>query len=888
MSVLPDLTEEEAALFAILTDDTGIELAEFEFADPLHPSGCYRVRDYQWELYDDRSQFQATRGGRNLGKSMGIQARCAVHPFANPGSDLLLTAPQLNHLRPLTQHVEERLKESWLVRQMLPINQKSDGFHRAPHWECHFVNGAKLISRLPGPGPQYVGVKGQHAKKIEVDEIQDYPDDAMKQLRECLNTEDGAQFRVHGVPTGVRGFFYDVTEGSGSQWSVHQPMAMMRENWNDIERRDKINFYKGRTTQAYKCNLYGDHGEAATALFVLARLIKCIDLEFESEYNTDVYTKVELRFDELDGSSAVDELAARLNGLHKSSWTHAKKGYQSFHGGMDVGITNDPTEILVFGQRAGVEKEKLDLLLRVHMKQIDINEQARVVDLLFDWFGSRLTTFGIDSTAVGFGTGKALEEKYPGRVRPFNFGEKVLIGIADRELQPGETEDDLQIMRNAIDAASDWLRDLVDSYDFLLPNDDELIRDWQGQTVVTTGRTATDPYGKRSYQGGKALALDTPVPTPTGWTTMGQLEEGDHVFDERGRRTTVVEALPVLHGRPCYEVEFSDGSIITADAQHLWETSSVSDRCRGLARTSVLTTEEIAATLMSPSPAQSARGVRNHSVRVAAPLQYDESLLSVPPYTLGAWLGDGDSARGYITTMDSEILEEIRREGVEAHPVPSREGLSRARTYRLEYAGEPTGRPHHGLSADLRRLGVRGAKHIPAQYLRGSEPQRRALLAGLVDTDGTVSKTGKVEICLSDARLAADTLELVLSLGEKATMTERATASGRTGYRVRWTPRSANPARLTRKRARVRPRTRGEGRTIVDVRPATSVPVRCIVVDSPSHLFLAGRAMIPTHNSHTLDSAKTMIAAKRLIPLHALLYAEPPQEDILDVFVGML
>lgn len=510
MSALPDLTEEEAALFAILTDDTGLELAEFEFLDRQDDSGRYRARDYQWELYDDREEFQATRGGRNLGKSMGIQGRAAVHPFASPGSDMLLTAPQLNHLRPLTQHVEERLKESWLVRQMLPINAKSDGFHRAPHWECHFVNGAKLISRLPGVGPHYTGVKGQHSKKIEVDEVQDYPDDAMKQLRECLNDEEGAQLRVHGVPNGVRGFFYDVTEGAGSAWSVHQPMAMMRETWSDVQRRDKINFYKGRNTQAYKCNLYGDHGEAATALFVLARLAQNLDLDFESPYNVDVYSKIELVFDRLDGVEAPTALrSAGLNGLHRSSWMKAPKGYSSYHGGMDVGITTDPTEILIFGQRAGVDREQLDLLLRLHLKQIPIVHQEEIVDYLFEWFGDKLVTFGIDSTAVGFGTAMGLADKYPGRVMPLNFGEKHVIGLEDRPLLPGEDDEDLEIKRNAIDAASDWLREIVDAKGFLLPNDDELIRDWQGQTVVTTGRTATDPYGKRSYQGGKSHTLDS-------------------------------------------------------------------------------------------------------------------------------------------------------------------------------------------------------------------------------------------------------------------------------------------------------------------------------------------------------------------------------------------
>jgi DNA segregation ATPase FtsK/SpoIIIE-like protein len=77
---------------------------------------------------------------------------------------------------------------------------------------------------------------------------------------------------------------------------------------------------------------------------------------------------------------------------------------------------------------------------------------------------------------------------------------------------------------------------------------------------------------------GKALALDTPIPTPQGWTTMGDIQVGDEVFDERGHRSTVIAATPVMHDRPCYEVEFSDGTVIVADAEHLWRTSTVVGR----------------------------------------------------------------------------------------------------------------------------------------------------------------------------------------------------------------------------------------------------------------------------------------------------------------------
>jgi replicative DNA helicase len=83
-----------------------------------------------------------------------------------------------------------------------------------------------------------------------------------------------------------------------------------------------------------------------------------------------------------------------------------------------------------------------------------------------------------------------------------------------------------------------------------------------GQMVVVAARPAV----------GKALALDTPLPTPDGWTTMGEVRVGDYLIDANGKPTRVVAATGVLHGRPCYEVEFSDGSVIIADENHQWRT----------------------------------------------------------------------------------------------------------------------------------------------------------------------------------------------------------------------------------------------------------------------------------------------------------------------------
>ncbi|WP_342779942.1 replicative DNA helicase [Leekyejoonella antrihumi] len=84
-----------------------------------------------------------------------------------------------------------------------------------------------------------------------------------------------------------------------------------------------------------------------------------------------------------------------------------------------------------------------------------------------------------------------------------------------------------------------------------------------GQMIVLAARPAV----------GKALALDTPLPTPAGWTTMGQVRVGDELIGADGRPTRVVAATPVMTGRPCYEVEFSDGTVIVADEQHQWLVS---------------------------------------------------------------------------------------------------------------------------------------------------------------------------------------------------------------------------------------------------------------------------------------------------------------------------
>ncbi|MEB3023453.1 MULTISPECIES: replicative DNA helicase [Mycolicibacter] len=129
--------------------------------------------------------------------------------------------------------------------------------------------------------------------------------------------------------------------------------------------------------------------------------------------------------------------------------------------------------------------------------------------------------------------------------------------------------------------------DTVPLYDLLQPTMDEIDALASGGGLVRgvpTGFTDIDHITNGLHPGqmivvaarpgmGKALALDTPLPTPTGWTTMGAIAVGQQLLGADGRPTTVVAATEVMVDRPCYEVEFRDSTTIIADALHQWPTT---------------------------------------------------------------------------------------------------------------------------------------------------------------------------------------------------------------------------------------------------------------------------------------------------------------------------
>ncbi len=349
---------------------------------------------------------------------------------------------------------------------------------------------------------------------------------------------------------------------------------------------------------------------------------------------------------------------------------------------------------------------------------------------------------------------------------------------------------------------------------------------------------------------GKALALDTPVPTPLGWRTMGDLEPGDWVFDETGAPTRVVAATEPMLGRPCREVLFSDGQRVVADASHQWVTITKADRRNGTGRVAIRTTEEIERT-------HRANGELNHHVPLAGPVQYPTRLdLPIEPYTLGAWLGDGTTTAAAITSCDHEVLEQISGDGYAVRRLAYAPHLySIGGTGRTRDAGTGRFMRNGSLSSRLRNLGMRDGKYVPRAYLEAGVSQRLALLQGLMDTDGFVDDiAGRCEFTNINENVADGVVELAASLGFRPIKTVgRATLNGvdhGPKYRVKFTP-DRPVFRLPSKLARQKPSDARfhRFRAIDVVQPVASVPVRCIQVASPRGVFLVSKSFIPTHNS---------------------------------------
>jgi hypothetical protein len=343
---------------------------------------------------------------------------------------------------------------------------------------------------------------------------------------------------------------------------------------------------------------------------------------------------------------------------------------------------------------------------------------------------------------------------------------------------------------------------------------------------------------KLPRQSGKALALDTPIPTPTGWTTMGDVKIGDDILSPSGNKVSVIMKTDIMHNHDCYKLYFDNGEEIIADADHLWEVDSSYWRTGK----KVITSQEIYDRYESKSQNKGGKGVQGSLyVNKSKQISFIKNSLDIDPYLLGVWLGDGYSSDGRIIAHKDDYTFYKKRMDVEYEREDGNCIRFKVKDFRLK----------------LKLQNLLKNKHIPQNYLRSSYEDRLELLRGLMDTDGSVRKnTRSFEFYQKNYDFALQVVELLSTLGIKSNIRHKKikdnyyhTVSFTTKEQVFNLPRKLN--NIDTQRAT---RIQENRHYIHKIEKVDSVPVACIQVDSEDHLFLCGKTFIPTHNSTTVVS----------------------------------
>jgi len=404
--------------------------------------------------------------------------------------------------------------------------------------------------------------------------------------------------------------------------------------------------------------------------------------------------------------------------------------------------------------------------------------------------------------------------------------------------------------------------------------------------------------------------LDAKIATPQGWTTMGELKIGSEIFSETGVPTKVIGIYP-KGVKDVYRIKTSDGKTTECCEDHLWLTQTKSEFKHSKSG-SVKTTRQIMDTLL-------VNGKENHYLPMNGVVQYKEQKIEIDPYTMGTILGDGSIVDNVLlVSKDEEIIEnssngfnttktnvngmsicnfvtkpynnkagrkvKITNVATDKFKIFDSVGIAHKEvgngihkaTFQTRCTNktvvdgikyeflEKTSKWQNNLKqkfCDYNLLGKKSFdKFIPDAYKYNTVDVRIGIIRGLMDTDGTVKKTGEASFCTTSKQLAEDIIEIVRSLGGRANISSRdrvgkqskfnnrTITSKRISYEfVISLPETLNPFLLKRKAERYSKKYIHSPR-IVSIEPIGKKEVQCILVENESHLYLTDDFIV-THNT---------------------------------------
>lgn len=369
---------------------------------------------------------------------------------------------------------------------------------------------------------------------------------------------------------------------------------------------------------------------------------------------------------------------------------------------------------------------------------------------------------------------------------------------------------------------------------------------------------------------GKAIPNNTLIPTPDGWRKVGDIKEGDMLFGQNGKPTKVLKIHPQPTKKQIWNIEFADGRIAQCCGEHLWEYDYASHRGRAFRVEDTQTIYNRSLKLKNGFKDAQNKGYR-FRIKLNKEVEYSKKEYSLPPYVMGAFLGDGsfryDNTNKSLTfSSENEDIPNII-----LSYLGNNYYLEKYTNKNYSYCFKNKNNPKHPIWVeeflkDYSELWNMKSedKFIPQDYLLGSIEQRYDLLAGLLDTDGNIDKkSASISINTISSKLKDNIIELAHSLGMITSILEDKRDQYTTGICYKITLQCKNEIKprlfkLKRKQDIAILHANKTQKYFKDMLPISNIypteeetDMTCFTVDNPNHLFLMNDYIV-THNTRAM------------------------------------
>ncbi len=377
--------------------------------------------------------------------------------------------------------------------------------------------------------------------------------------------------------------------------------------------------------------------------------------------------------------------------------------------------------------------------------------------------------------------------------------------------------------------------------------------------------------GGEKYSG-KAQPLTSNVLTPEGFRPIGKVQVGDQICNPDGSVAKVIGVYP-QGKQKIWRFKFSDGAEARATGDHLWAYETTSAKLKAdrryypfseVERTPlrVATTDQVKKIVDTFAARPDRLSKKSIHIPCPEPVAIGQdgirgSKRTIDPYVLGVLIGDGSLTGDDVcfTSADADVINIMQAK--------FSEGICfKQQTTKYGYRIRRSSNLIHALT-DLGLWGHRSeSKFVPECYKQAPIETRLDVLRGLLDTDGTVSTSGRVSFCSVSKQLADDVQWLVRSLGGLAYMTSKIPSftykgekkKGQRAYNVNIrTKMDADLFRMERKKTRCKGRERSTdwriSRAILSIVEDGEEEAVCIAVDHPNRMYITDDFVV-THNTY--------------------------------------